>query len=833
EEELVPAKYAQNSCTNYPDPGNIIDRSRTEFSTFVFYKEGIITSPTLLDGIYIARNNSPINIFLRQEVGNGSKEAIIKIYSNINGLIGTIDTSNMTFINGNTGKSIYYFNPRYIPNIGEEITVECTPQGLIVDYKLELLIGVYGVEVDLTGNNPGPIVSGVAGLFGTQLLNYTLPFNSYFWGVTHGNISYSINPHYVYPRPGFSDAADSMSYTLNEFSFLYSNEMKSNQKVVVTTSFNGVRTGKALIFIKQGYTSPITTVPVTGVLDRNSYNLYKEFPIPLPAKYTWTQTDPLGVKVIYDNTRRLWKRPDDSFYYDQNNPPTLSFPTSVTYINDGPVPATPLGTSNTITCSPENGLSYADVFTTAQPSTATFASTGRFIESSANFSSCGNICGIIIGQGFWVGGPYRQGRSNPLGEIVGESLWYLPDQMFLRDNAIEKAETKPSIFSFSSTYPKMPLGDFPDFDFPLPIGGDFFSNSWPTTSLYQLEPLKIYTNIIDFGCSSNPIYTNSTDLALNHNFKSVVFSGDLYFPSVGTQIFGYPFISANIQTNLNGSEGFKLVRHPYPINNTNFKNKYPTQLLGGTPTNELSYAYFFAIDLDSFVFNEPAEPLSNWRTLRITPFIGEYEYSYSRTIGEYGICNSEQDPDRFWFGIKLGAYEPVAIDVGDNLYSSFGNVRRFGTSIFGQNEDWIAPRYNITQGSGLIGVQGNTISKPIPTPPGVYTYEPFITGSEPIPSELTPAQLAFKDTHTVLLDGTAISCEPIGDLGEAIRLNQPGYVLQRFGRIEEINSILTFVEEKTQIVTLKNIMSEAGHISNQYIEEIEVLTIKASPIRNI
>ncbi|MGL4567084.1 MAG: hypothetical protein ACRCU6_00980, partial [Fusobacteriaceae bacterium] len=284
-----------------------------------------------------------------------------------------------------------------------------------------------------------------------------------------------------------------------------------------------------------------------------------------------------------------------------------------------------------------------------------------------------------------------------------------------------------------------------------------------------------YPTSFNFGVfSSTPTYTHSTQLGLSHNFQTVVFNrltppGGSFINFNGNVC--YPFAFLDITPTNNGSEGFKLVRHPYPINNTNFKNKYPTQLLGGTPTNEPSYAYFFTIDLDSFVFNEPAEPLAYWRTLRITPFIGEYEYSYSRTIGEYGICNSEQDPNRFWYGIKLGAYEPVAIDVGDNLYSSFGNVKRFGTTVFGQNEDWIAPRYNITQGSGLASVQGDTISKPIPTPPGVYTYEPFITGSEPIPSELTPAQLAFKDTHTVLLDGTAIYCEPIGDLGEAIRLN--------------------------------------------------------------
>ncbi|MGL4567085.1 MAG: hypothetical protein ACRCU6_00985, partial [Fusobacteriaceae bacterium] len=54
----------------------------------------------------------------------------------------------------------------------------------------------------------------------------------------------------------------------------------------------------------------------------------------------------------------------------------------------------------------------------------------------------------------------------PGGQVIGESFWGIPDEMLLRQNIIDIAETQPALFSYSSTYPPIPLGDYPDMEFP-------------------------------------------------------------------------------------------------------------------------------------------------------------------------------------------------------------------------------------------------------------------------------------------------------------------------------------------------------------------------------
>jgi hypothetical protein len=634
-----------------------------------------------------------------------------------------------------------------------------------------------------------------------------VPFDSFCYGILIGsslslpslNVSYNTVP--------FSSSNIITLYltSLSGSLFKRENLLGSGGVVTISAKPNSPGSKQGLLILKRAHTIARVSQQISGSLDPLSYNLRANFPINKPATYTWSKNDFFDHRIYYENLNRFWPKPGfDLFPNNNDRVPFLS-----TIISTGvSIPPAVQGS---------NGL-----FGIAR-------GTGNFVI----FNNVGRLL-----NGSWT----TQGEAVfPIGQVIGESYWGMPSEMFLRQNLIDVSETQPTLFNYISTYPQIPFGDFPNMDFPLPFGYDFEDPNWPIGPIHPSIPPILdalsYPQSNTFGVFSDPIYNrDTTSLGLIHGFQTVVFNRST--PSNGsfTPFNGnvcYPFSFIDLTPTSNGSQGFKLTRNPYPMNNTNFSAKYPAQFPNNlVKTQEPSYAYFFAIDVDSFIFNEPTIPLANWRTFRITPFIGQYEYSYSRTIGEYGICNSEQDPDRFWFGIKLGAYEPADIDVGDNLYTSFGNVQRLGGSLLGQNEDWIAPRYNITTGSGLVGSLGDTISKPIPTPQGVYTYEPFITGSEPIPPELTPAQLAFKDTHTVLLDGTAISCEPIGDIGEAIRLNQPAYVLQRFGRIEEINSVLTFVEEKTQVVTLKDIMLQTSHISNQYITEIEVLTIKASPIKN-
>lgn len=796
---LSARSYAKESCRTYPDPGPVLDDRLVPAPDFTFRKSGQIKSDAgvvQLEGVYKARTELPLNLLVAP-IGKGYRgigaNAIIKLYSNLEGLIGTVDTSSEDLFIFSSGYCWPFF-PVYYPVIGEEITatIEVNEGHVWADPEFKLLIGLYGVETTVSWEGSSNLLCYLT--LGAEVTFHLMGFllsQRYPVNVGIGEWVYTGTEPNGMNLVHFSNTIPEDNYAAFPERLIGPGYYQIT-KVPLPPNVTP-RTLKGLLILKPARPESLVTDQIFGAFNPAAVNLKKEFPIPIPALYEWTRLNDVGMYAYYDMYLRQIPKP----VYDLIPPP-----------GDFNISRSPWTTSvvSTGVSTPTPGSYVGSFYAVVNTGPLGFNPMGRV--SVGTMSASGELV-----FPFW--------------QVVGETMWGIPPEMLLRQNLTDVAETQPALFKFISTFPGAALGDFPDMLFPLPVDGDYFPIDVPSTGWIPPHPhlpvprLQLeYPKTSTFGVfSTDPIYTSTTQIGLYHGYQSVIYTGP---PAIGvTQPLCFPFLNATMQNN------FSLFRLPYPVDEVDFNSKYA--ISGEFAEN--CYIYFFAVDESSFAGS--GNPYVNWRREPLTPFIGEYEHSYHKTIGEYSICNPEQDPHRWWYGLKYGAYEPVGIDVGDNLYTSFGAVRRTGDIDTIIEDNRTAPRYNITPGSGW-QKELTHLRDPIPKPVGVYPYEPFITGNDPVPPELTPAQLAFKDTHTVLLDGTAISCEPVGDLGEAIRLNQPGSILQKFGKIEDIAGVLTFVEdeEKRKVVTVIDVIEGLNSLILPYLDEVEVLTIKASLLPN-